>query len=159
MDLTKSEAQNLAFHICLQSYISHIVTKSVLLIQVSFFQYINTDFMLMEVWFCILHPSRQDDHWEMQTLTLEPSLSANSGLDESNGTEVRKGGGGGGKKLKTARLFLCWQSQQESSEQCHLSHTWPVGSVMPGRGLWLQPKGVSVLFGGGGGLCSTFFAT
>ena len=46
---------------------------------------------------------------------------------------------------KTARLFVCWQSQQESSEQCHVSHTCPAGSVMPGRGLWLPPQGVSML--------------
>lgn len=81
--------------------------------------------------FCI-HPNKTT-HWEMQTLTLELSLSADSGIDESNATWVRKWGG---KKPKTAKLFICWQSQQESSEhQCYVSHTCPAGSVMLGCSL------------------------
>lgn len=42
--------------------------------------------MPMEAWFSILHPSQQGECWEVQTLTLELSPSADSGLDESNAT-------------------------------------------------------------------------
>lgn len=46
--------------------------------------------MQTEALFSILHAPCQDDHWEMQTLTLELRLSADSGFDESNGTRAKK---------------------------------------------------------------------
>lgn len=50
------------------------------LIKELIFVCMNTDVSLMEVQFCILPPRWQGDRWEMQTLTLEPSLSADSRL-------------------------------------------------------------------------------